>query len=147
MGMRRSFFGHLREIKIQRKFSLDFCGDLGYVAIGQTENDIMKKFLLICTAVLMTASTAFAEERSACQGAIILNGIDFRGSIVCNPDWLDRRGSLVILAMAQSCKNKSGSKISLARGFADFDNSVKELGKTAACQKLDDTIRSMETDQ
>jgi hypothetical protein len=97
---------------------------------------------------LLLASTptlgSVAQELSVCQNALILNGIDFHGSVVCNPDWLDRPGSLAILAEAQSCKKTAGSKTLMARGFADFDNSVKELGKVAACQKLDDVIKAME---
>jgi hypothetical protein len=29
------------------------------------------------------------------------------------------------------------------RGMVDFDNSVKELGKVAACQKLDTLLKSV----
>jgi hypothetical protein len=98
----------------------------------------------ILLVLLLAAQTSLAQEPSHCQSAIILNGIDFHGSIVCDPGWLDRRGSLAILAEAQSCKNAPGSKTFIARGFTDFDNNVKELGKIAACQKLDAAIKSFE---
>jgi hypothetical protein len=105
---------------------------------------IFNWFLGILLAFMPATLASVAQELSRCQNAIILDGIDFHGSLVCNPDWLDRRGSLAILAEAQSCKKTAGSKTLIMRGFADFDNSVKELGKIAACQKLDEVIKSME---
>jgi hypothetical protein len=98
----------------------------------------------VLVALMPAPSTALAGEPSNCESAIILNSIDFHGSVVCDPDWLDRPSSLAILAEARSCKNTARSKMLLARGFSDFDNSVKELGKTAACQKLDDAIKAFE---
>lgn len=98
----------------------------------------------IIAACALAPVASVAQGLSACQNAIILNGIDFHGSVVCNTAWLDRQGSLAILATARACKKTAGAETLLARGFADFENSVNELGKTAACQKLDDAIRAME---
>ena len=105
---------------------------------------LFKQLLGLLLAFTPAPLASVAQELSACQNALILNGIDFHGSVVCNPDWLDRRGSLAILAEAKSCKKTAGSKTLMARGFDDFDNSVKQLGKIAACQKLDEAIRAME---
>jgi hypothetical protein len=104
----------------------------------------MRRFLWVLIALTPTPQAAIAEELSNCQSALILNGIDFHGSIVCNPDWLDRVGSRAILAQAQSCRKTASPKMLMVRGFTDFDNSVKALGKTAACQKLDDAIKTFE---
>jgi hypothetical protein len=75
---------------------------------------------------------------------IILDGIASHGSIVCNPDWLDRPGSYAILNGARAARVNDKAKVALIkRGMADFDKSVKDLGKPAACQKLDAMINSM----
>jgi hypothetical protein len=100
------------------------------------------KRAMLAAALLALATPAVAGRD--CRAAIIADGIASRGSIVCNPHWLDRPGSLAILAATQSCRGTPETKALIARGFADFDNSVKELGKAAACQKLDANIRTME---
>ncbi len=95
---------------------------------------------------LMLAVPASSADRklSECQAAIVLHGIASRGSLVCNPAWLDRAGSYAILRMAQSCKGTVGTKALIARGFSDFEQKMKELGKEAACQQINDLIKKME---
>jgi hypothetical protein len=103
-----------------------------------------KQLLAILLAFIPAPIASLAKEPSPCEWAIIVNGIDFHGSAVCNPDWLDRPGSLAILAQARSCNKTAGLKTLALRGFNDFDNSVKELGKEAARRKLDEIITSTE---
>ena len=102
----------------------------------------MKRILAIAALALVTAAPAYAVTTG--QESIVLNGIASHGSIVCNPNWLDRPGSYAILAGAQAAAraNPKGLKALLARGMVDFDNSVKRLGKEGACRQLDQMIEA-----
>jgi hypothetical protein len=105
-----------------------------------------KSIIAPLVGALLCVTPVMAEHLSSCQESVIANGIAFHGSLVCDPSWLDRPGSLTILAGAQSCRGdrtvSKSLKALLMRGMVDFDNSVKELGKAAACQKLDTMISS-----
>jgi hypothetical protein len=111
------------------------------------------KLALGTLLALMPAAPASSEDRGAssgssnlskCQNTVILNGIVSRGSAVCNQAWLDRPGSLVVLRAAQACNKTPRLKALLSRGMSDFDRKVKELGKAAACQEIDETIQQFE---
>jgi hypothetical protein len=85
---------------------------------------------------------------AACNwGDVILNGTFSHGALVCNPKWLDRKGSYVVLALSQRCRDLTSSmtKSLIKRGFDDFDRRVAELGHNAACAQLDADIRLIET--
>ena len=101
----------------------------------------MKRILAIAALALVTAAHAYAG--AAGQNFIILDGIASHGSVVCNPNWLDRPGSYAILAGAKAAHaDPKTAKAFIMRGMTDFDNSVKELGKEGACRKLDQMIEA-----
>ena len=107
------------------------------------ETHTMKRILAIAALALVTAVPAHAL--TAGQESIVLNGIASHGSMVCNPDWLDRPGSYAILARAQKAAhaNSKSVKALLMRGMIDFDNRVKEQGKASVCRTLDQMINVM----
>lgn len=88
-------------------------------------------------------STVACKAEDVCISTIVAHSIAFRGAVICNGSWLDREGSYHLLAQAQKCK-KFMKKSLVERGFRDFDRSVTELGKTAACEKLDRMLRNFE---
>ena len=66
---------------------------------------------------------AHAEALSTGQRLLILDGVAFRGSAVCNQSWLDRPGAKSILDQAvASNANPDGSEAFIKRGMTDFDN-------------------------
>jgi hypothetical protein len=108
---------------------------------GRSGKDTTMRTLFLATAAfaLALAGPAYAETNG--EASIILDGIATHGSIVCNPHWLDRQGSYIIVDLARAAHangaNDETMRSLLKRGMADFDKSVKELGKKGACQKLD----------
>lgn len=104
-----------------------------------------KLALVTLLALIPVAPASSARSNlSKCQAKVVLNGIVFRGSAVCNQAWLDRPGSLWILRAAQACNKTPGLNALLSRGMSDFDRKVKELGKAAACQEIEETIQQLE---
>jgi hypothetical protein len=55
---------------------------------AELEKKIMKRILALAALALATVAPAYALTHD--EEAIIVNGIDFHGSAVCNPSWLDR---------------------------------------------------------
>jgi len=85
-----------------------------------------------------------ASQSTNCQSTLIVHGLVFRGSAVCNQAWLDRPGSYKLLAEAQACNQIAGAKKFLARGFRDFDRKAREIGMSAACQEINEIIQKFE---
>jgi hypothetical protein len=107
---------------------------LSYVAAG-----------LLATAVQYGALIAAHAATSNNEYSVVLDGIVSHGAIECNPAWLDRRGAVAILGLAQS-SGIHGAKVKqlISRGMHDFDNHVREKGKDAACMEVDGIISKME---
>lgn len=101
---------------------------------------------IVILALLCLPSLCSAQELTQCQKNLIAHGVVFRGSAVCNDSWLDRNGSIVLLHMAQACNKTAHAKEFMNRGFMDFDRHSADIGKTAACEKVDGYIRSLEND-
>jgi hypothetical protein len=78
-----------------------------------------------------------------CETTIKLHGVVSRGSMVCDPSWLDRKGSVKLLNMARTCKLDDMETI-LKSGMLLFDNDAKKNGKDQACAKLDGVIKKLE---
>ena len=102
---------------------------------------IMHKFI-VSMVFLLLPSSLYAEDK--CVQTLILHSIAFRGAVVCNQTWLDRKGSYYLLAQAQKCNKTLNKDTLIKRGFADFDRNVSELGKKEACEKLDRMLHDFE---
>lgn len=103
----------------------------------------MNKVLATIAALTMLATPAMAK----CDVYdLIMDGILSRGSLKCNPDWLDRSASLIEVERARDCQGLDGKHIRafIARGMHDFDRKLNELGRAKACQKLDEIMTSIE---
>jgi hypothetical protein len=105
-------------------------------------NKLAKTAFAVAIAALAVVPKAHATTKEV--SAVIADCIATHGSIVCNPAWLDRPGSYAILDMARSVRmDKKVKEILLRRGMTDFDNSVRQLGKAGACQKLNSVLVDM----
>jgi hypothetical protein len=117
----------------------------------------MNKMLVVWVSLAASMTGAPVGKAQAdsndCQQMLIANGIDFRGSAVCNPAWLDRPGSLTIADLSHAaCNTKKGELPKsfdkfMRQGFIKFDSMVKESGKTSACAALDKMISDIAPDR
>jgi hypothetical protein len=110
---------------------------------------MFKAIAILSTATLVLAfmpKDANARDLTNAQSSVVANGIATHGAIVCNPAWMDRPGAYAILnaaTLAAHGMSKGQLRTLIMRGMTDFDNSVSELGKAGACQKLNAALVQM----
>ena len=102
---------------------------------------------IVAGCALMPAASIAQGRSSDCPQARVLFGIENEGMVMCDhADWFDRRGSQILVDRIESCKGEPSAEASALywSGVADFHDTVKRIGKKAACQALDDVIKAME---
>ena len=106
-------------------------------------------FRRLLAALIAISLTGVAYAKPAITGdesIVVVNGIIIQGAYECNELWLERDGVKKSAQNAHAVMVKSltedRARELLARGIEDFDNSVRHLGKKAACHKVNQLIDS-----
>lgn len=103
------------------------------------------KIALVAASLALSTLPALAGD--TCQISYpITDGIFTHGSMICNPEWMDRRASLIMVQLTTKCRSIGEQKLKalMMRGMRDFDRKIKELGKSAACEMLDEAMKDVE---
>lgn len=105
----------------------------------------MRKTILTAAALAMIVAPVMAES---CDLEILfVDGALTRGSMVCNPAWLDRPASREAAAVAaRDCNGLGEKKLfkNMMGGALAFGRKVRKMGRDRACKSLDEDMTKLD---